>query len=61
MFKTKWQKRYEELYFYMKDIRDHREKSERIFSEGSIDRECIIAQKVILNDVLRKMKKVMES
>lgn len=61
MIKSKWQKKYEKLYSYMEYIRDDCEKRSAIFPEGSVERESRIAQKVILNDMLRIMKQEMRS
>lgn len=61
MFKTKWQKRYENIYAYVKSIRDYCEQAETIFPEGSVYSECRNGQKVVLNDVLRLMEKEIES
>lgn len=61
MFKTKWQRKYEKLYSYVNQVRNHCEDRANRISEESELKESIIAQKVILNDILKMMKYEMES
>lgn len=57
MFKTKWQKKYEQAVKQIEYWKKYHEEQMKVCSDNQYLREIHAAQKVALDDVLKDMKK----